>query len=254
MGRRFGQHFLQSERIVERIADAVCRSAPAHVLEIGPGRGALTAKLLERGLQVTAFEIDPAMVATLSDRFGAHPNLKVRHQDVLQADLAATGATVIAGNLPFYITSPILRKVFAARRAAAEAVLMTQREVADRLVAKPGSRDYGLLSVVTQVYSDPAYLFTVKPGAFRPPPKVESAVVLLKLQQDSPDDEEFLSFVGRCFAQKRKTMRNNLLPFYGRSADELPEARLRAEQLSVERLRDIWKRLTTDTYGNGSVT
>jgi len=151
---------------------------------------------------------------------------------------------VLAGNLPYYITSPILERIFRARAALREAVLLVQKEVAERITASPNSRDYGYLTVSAQTYSSPEFLFQVKPGMFRPPPKVDSAVIRLTLRPDAPDAEAFLQFASRCFAQKRKTLRNNLAPFYGHDLiDALPEAGLRAEQLSVAAMRELYARV-----------
>ena len=143
---------------------------------------------------------------------------------VLGVDLGQWGPAVLAGNLPYYITSPILERIFRARAALQEAVLLIQKEVAERITASPNSRDYGYLTVSSQTYSCPECLFQVKPGMFRPPPKVDSAVIRLTLRPDAPDAEAFLQFAARCFAQKRKTLRNNLAPFYGHDLiDALPE-------------------------------
>ena len=208
------------------------------MLEVGPGRGALTDYLVRRHERVIAIEFDAELAAGLA---GRHPNLTVIHRDVLQADLSAWGPVTLAGNLPYYITSPILERIFRHRAAISEAVILIQREVADRLAAGPDSRDYGYLSVLTQVYSEPKYVMTVKPGAFQPPPKVDSAVVHLRVRQDVAGAEPFLGFVSMCFRQKRKTLRNNLASQY--AIDGLPEAGLRAEQLSVPQLLDLYGRL-----------
>ncbi len=230
--------------MVERIAAAVCRSQPKQIIEVGPGKGVLTQRLLATGAEVIAIELDPAMVAILRERFPEHPCLTIVEADVLSVDLAQWGPAVLAGNLPYYITSPILDRIFKARAALREAVLLIQKEVAERLTASPNCRDYGYLSVATQTYSSPEYLFQVKPGMFRPPPKVDSAVVRLTLRPEAEDAEAFLQFASRCFAQKRKTLRNNLAPFYGHEVvDLLPEASLRAEQLSVSALRELYARL-----------
>ncbi len=191
-----------------------------------------------------AVEIDPAMIAALAERFPDQENLLVHEGDVLQTDLAQWGPAVLAGNIPYYITSPILDRIFAARHAITEATILIQKEVAQRLVAQPGTRDYGLLSVKTQLFADAKYLFGVPPGAFRPPPKVDSAVVHLTMKPGA-DREEFLQFASRCFSQKRKTLRNNLAGFYGKEKIEAqPESGLRAEQMSIAQLENLFQRLT----------
>lgn len=215
------------------------------IVEIGPGRGALTAKLLERAARVVAIEVDPEMVAHLEQKFAGNPRLEIVHADVLQTDLAQWGTAPIAGNLPYYIASPIMEKV--ARLAAPRAVFLIQKEVAERLVAAPRTREYGYLTVQIAVYASVRYLFAVKPGAFHPPPQVDSAVVLLEPRPGGPpvaDPDGFLRFVGHCFAHKRKTLRNNLAPIYGNDVVAgWPEASQRAEQLPLATLVELWGRI-----------
>jgi 16S rRNA (adenine1518-N6/adenine1519-N6)-dimethyltransferase len=187
------------------------------------------------------------MVAHLRLYFAAETGLEVRNQDVLDADLSEFSPCVIAGNLPYYISSPIASKVFAATGVWKRAVFLVQKEVAMRMAAPHGSRDYGYLSVLTQVHSTPKILFQVPPSAFSPPPKVDSAVILLEPKTvDQVAATRFLKFASRAFAHKRKTLRNNLIPFFGKAAiDAQPEAGLRAEQLSPEALSDLEKRLSS---------
>lgn len=242
MPRAYGQHFLRSTPILEKIAAAAVPDPPAeHVVEIGPGRGALTLYLLPRCQRLTAIEVDPAMVAALPP----HSKLKVLHQDVLATDLAALAPFVLAGNLPYYISSPIVSKVFAAHGAWSRAVFLVQLEVAQRMAAEPGSRDYGYLSVLTQLHAHAKVLFQVPPGAFAPPPKVKSAVILLEPKPvDSGFASNFLSFASAAFHQKRKTLRNNLGVLFPKALVEAqPEANLRAEQLSITQLEDLYRRL-----------
>lgn len=215
-------------------------------MEIGPGRGALTARLLERAGRVVAIELDPYLAGHLRSQFAAEPRLEILQQDVLNTDLAQWGAVPVAGNLPYYIASTIIERV--ARIQPPRAVFLIQNEVAERLVAQPGTRDYGYLTVLIAARMQTRRLFGVKPAAFHPPPKVDSAVVLLEPRNDPPavdDTEAFLQFVGRCFRYKRKTLRNNLVETYGKGAVEAwPEANLRAEQLSINQLAGMYRRLT----------
>ncbi|MCX6623018.1 MAG: 16S rRNA (adenine(1518)-N(6)/adenine(1519)-N(6))-dimethyltransferase RsmA [Acidobacteria bacterium] len=226
------------------MACAACPQPEPLVIEIGPGQGALTRHLLERAGRVVAIEVDPLLAARLEAE--ANPRLTVVHQDVLATDLSQWGEAVVAGNLPYYITSPILTRILAARATLKRAVLLVQKEVADRIASPPGSRDYGYLSVVTQLFTSVETLFKVPPGAFQPPPKVDSAVIRLTPRPVPVEDaDRFLRFAGWCFEHKRKTLRNNLAPHFDR---ELllaqPEASLRAEQLSVEALIDLYRRLS----------
>ena len=182
------------------------------------------------------------------EALGSHPRLEVVHADVLKTDLSQWGPAILAGNLPYYITSPILEKIFAAREAISRAVILVQKEVAIRIASAPDSRDYGYLSVLAQTYAEVKILFNIPAGSFSPPPKVSSSVISLLLRQDLPDQTAFLTFAGRAFSHKRKTLRNNLLPFFDKNyLESLPEAGLRAEQLSITQLRDLFHRLNSNT-------
>jgi 16S rRNA (adenine1518-N6/adenine1519-N6)-dimethyltransferase len=242
--QRLGQHFLNSEPILERIALAVCPIPADLVIEIGPGRGALTEKLLHHAQRVVAIEIDRSLIEALQARFSGHPRLDIVHADVLDVDLARWGRVPVAGNLPYYITSPILEK--ALRAGSPRSVFLIQKEVAERLTAKPGTREYGYLTARTALFGDTRRLFDVKPGAFRPPPKVDSSVILIEPHSRDfgiADRDAFLVFLTHCFRQKRKTLRNNLVGAYGDQVGAWPEASLRAEQLPIERLAEMFLRL-----------
>jgi len=241
---KLGQHFLVNAGVLERIAVAACPEGEDLVIEIGPGRGALTAKLLRRAARVVAIEIDPALVEELGVKFAGDPRLEIVHADVLATDLARWGRAPIVGNLPYYITSPIIEKVV--RLDVPRIVFLMQKEVAERLTATPCHREYGYLTLQTALFADTRLLFAVKPGSFRPPPQVDSAVVLLTPHMRGAsmgDPEAFLRFLGHCFRQKRKTLRNNLSPIYGKELiDTWPEAGLRAEQIALERFAEMFRR------------
>jgi 16S rRNA (adenine1518-N6/adenine1519-N6)-dimethyltransferase len=242
-GRRLGQHFLIREGVLARLAEAACREREPLVIEIGPGRGALTRFLLERAGRVLALEIDPGLAAELRQRFPGEERLEVLEADVLETSLAQWGPAVVAGNLPYYITAPILERICGMGPLLKRAVVLVQEEVAQRLTALPGSRAYGFLTVRTLLFTQPELLFTVPPGAFHPPPKVRSAAVRLTPRAAGEDPGTLLEFASRCFRQKRKTLRNNLAPYYGRRIERQPEAGLRAEQLSLEQLQALRARL-----------
>ncbi len=249
MPRKLGQHFLIRDSILERLATAACQDHPARVIEIGPGRGALTRHLLPKVAELHAIELDPTLVAFLGEKFSGEPKLTVHHMDVLAANLAQWGPAVIAGNLPYYIASPIIERFLELDPAAfPSAVFLIQWEVAERLLAKPGSRDYGYLTVKTQLACDVQLVCRVPPGAFSPPPKVDSAAVRLVRKQDAlAHPLGLVTFVGRCFAHKRKTLRNNLKAFYPAQALEaLPEAGVRAEQIPVAQFVDLYGRLSSN--------
>lgn len=240
-GQKLGQHFLTERSILERLAEAVCPTPEPLVIEIGPGRGALTEFLVPRAGRVVAIELDAALASRIRGEF---PSVEVVAADILATDLAQWGPAAVAGNLPYYITSPILERIFGLGPLLRRAVVLVQLEVAERLAAKPGTRDYGYLSVQTQFFTQPEILFHVPAAAFSPPPKVESAAVRLTPRRPPLDDAHgFLEFAGRCFRQKRKTLRNNLLPFYGRQVEAWPEARLRAEQVPLAQLIEMYRRI-----------
>lgn len=250
MPRRLGQHFLNRAAILDRIASAACPEHEPLVVEIGPGKGALTQHLLARSDRVIAIETDRGLYDRLAQRFAGAGNLTLIHGDVLETDLAQWGPAVVVGNLPYYITSPILRKALLLGDRLKRAVFLVQREVAERLTAQPGTRQYGFLTVQTLLLATPEMLFAVPPGAFTPPPKVDSAVVRLEPRSaaeswgiDDPDG--FLEFVGRCFRHKRKTIRNNLDSLWARDLlAAIPETSLRAEQLPIGEFAKLHRRLS----------
>jgi 16S rRNA (adenine1518-N6/adenine1519-N6)-dimethyltransferase len=170
--------------------------------------------------------------------------LEIVHADVLATDLSRWAGAPVAGNLPYYITSPILEK--AVRLDVPRAVFLIQKEVAERLVAQPRHREYGYLTLQTAMFADTRLLFEVRPGSFRPPPKVDSAVVLLTPHMRDlgvGDREAFRRFLSQCFRQKRKMLRNNLAGVYGKDViDGWPEAGLRAEQITLEQFAEMYRR------------
>jgi 16S rRNA (adenine1518-N6/adenine1519-N6)-dimethyltransferase len=249
--QKLGQHFLTNAHVLERIAVATCPAGEDLVIEIGPGRGALTEKLLRRAARVVAIEIDATLVEHLRTRFAGEPRLEIVHADVLATDLAQWGRAPIAGNLPYYITSPILEKVI--RLDVPRIVFLIQKEVAERLIATPCHREYGYLTLQTALFAGTRLLFEVKPGSFRPPPQVDSAVVLLTPHLRDlgvGDREAFRRFLGQCFRQKRKTLRNNLAGVYGKEMiDAWPEAGLRAEQITLEQFAEMYRRALGENSG-----
>ena len=232
-----GQNFLRDPNTIRRIAEAV-QAAPgpdAPVVEIGPGTGAVTEALLARYPGLVALEIDQRAIELLRE---AHPALDVRHVDVLEADWAALaaergGRLHVVGNLPYYITSPILFGLADARAHVAEATVMMQREVAERLVAVPRTKAYGILSVVFQRFSDVQLLFKVPPTVFYPRPAVESAVVRLTFRAAAPPPskaEDYLRGVIRTAFNQRRKMLRGALASYG--TVPAPWATQRAEELT----------------------
>ena len=249
MRQKLGQHFLHKISYLQKIAEAACPARTPLVIEIGAGKGALTELLLERADRVIAIEIDPEMVKLLLVRFAGNHKLKIVAQDILATDLTQWGPAVVVGNLPYYITSPIIERTLAMGKVLHHAVFLIQKEVAERLTAKPCTREYGFLTVATQLAAETKKLFKVPPSAFSPPPKVDSAVVLVTPRRNegepAPDPTPLLAFVGLCFRQKRKTLRNNLGHIFGDElVQTLPEAGQRAEQLTIEQFRSLYRRIT----------
>ncbi len=245
-----GQHFLHDQGALARIASALAIGAGDLVIEIGPGEGALTGHLLKLGARVTALEIDPQLAAALPERLGGPEGLEVIETDILAADLEkviadrSAGRVAVVGNLPYYITSPILRAAFAAAPRIREAVFLMQKEVALRVTAGKGSPDYGYLSVLCELHSEAELLFSVPPGAFRPPPKVTSAVVRLSMRRNIHAPGNLLSFLQAAFRQPRKTLLNNLSRLYPRhEVARLSESGCRAQEMSLSELKDLWQRL-----------
>lgn len=217
--KRYGQHFLQAAW-ADKLVAAIDPDPADRFVEIGSGPGALTCRLAPRVAHVTAVELDVEMVERL--RPSLPPNVTLIHGDFLGFDLsalAADGRLRVAGNLPYNVSSPILFRLIAAQRRTggiADATLMLQREVADRLVAPPGTRDYGVLSVFVQLHADVRVVLSLPPGAFRPPPKVHSSVVVLRFRPPAVilrDEPTFEAMVRSMFTQRRKTLLNALRTF-----------------------------------------
>ncbi len=194
MPRKLGQHFLVRDAILEHLAAAACKQYTPRVIEIGAGRGALTRHLLPRTDELHAIELDASLAGYLRTKYASEPKLHVHASDVLSTDLAQWGSAVIAGNLPYYITSPIIEKFLALDERFPLAVFLMQSEVAERVLALPRTRAYGYLTVATQLVCDVELLCRVPASAFVPPPKVESAAVRFRRKAEIPVRP-------RCFAR-----------------------------------------------------
>jgi 16S rRNA (adenine1518-N6/adenine1519-N6)-dimethyltransferase len=255
---KLGQHFLHDRRFQERIVAALAIREADLVCEIGAGRGAMTGLLAERARQVVALEIDADLVSKLRQGCAEKPNIEVLQADILETGLAGLcqrfrqDGCYVFGNLPYYITSPILHHLLDEAAWINGMGLVVQREVAERLTALPGSRAYGYLTVLTQLATKPRFEFGIPPGAFSPAPKVDSALVTFEMRSDrlpAEDRKALLEFVKRCFAHKRKNLLNNLQSVYARRRveAELADLRLpptiRAEQLPYQQLAELHARL-----------
>jgi 16S rRNA (adenine1518-N6/adenine1519-N6)-dimethyltransferase len=266
---RLGQNFLVDAHAADRIVSALGDISGRTVVEIGPGRGAITGALAARAGHVLAVELDGDLAGHLRARYPAD-RVTVVERDILKFDFAAASQAAspdarlrVAGNLPYYITSPILLKLAASHAALDLAVLMVQREVADRVVAEPGSRDYGVLSVTLQMYGRAERLFTLPPSSFSPPPEVHSTVFRWRFAPRFAElgvgESGFLRLVRAAFAQKRKTLANNLRAAgisHGRAVAALAAAEVspdsRAETLSLEALAALWRFLHAETAALGN--
>jgi 16S rRNA (adenine1518-N6/adenine1519-N6)-dimethyltransferase len=257
---KLGQHFLTSETYRRRIVELLPLRPDDLVLEIGPGRGAMTELLARRARRVVAVELDAALASQLAEKLQAQERIEIVPGDILATNLAAlcrryeVEKCFVFGNLPYAITSPILHHVLGQADSIRAMALLVQREVAERLTAAPGSRDYGYLSVFAQLHADPRIVLNVPPGAFSPPPKVQSALVDFTLRPRFPawpaqERAPFLAFVKACFGQKRKTLLNNLAPQYGRARVLAALANLRvrpstrAEELHIRQFAELCRSL-----------
>jgi 16S rRNA (adenine1518-N6/adenine1519-N6)-dimethyltransferase len=266
---KMGQHFLASEDLAARVVETLGDISQSTVLEIGPGRGIMTSLLAKKARRLIAVELDRVLAAQLRLKFGMARNVEVIEADVLAIDfdslfgpkpgLSQPGIELkpqpvkVVGNLPYYITSDILLRLFEFSKYFDSIVIMVQREVADRIAAKPGGRDYGMLSATAQLYGHVEKLFTLPPGSFVPPPKVHSTVLRLTID---PQQERlrvagdgFIDFLRLSFGQKRKTLWNNLkLKYEGAElkralAEAKVKATARAETLSLEESAAIYRAL-----------
>ena len=266
---KLGQHFLTDPMAPGQIADALGDISRSTVFEIGPGRGVLTSLLARRARRLIAIETDRVLAAQLRMKFALSGNVEIIEGDILAVDFNTIfgpkpGSTRpginqqpepvrVVGNLPYFITSDILLRLFAYRKYFESSVLMVQREVADRLAASPGSSEYGLLSATTQLYTTVEKLFTLPPAAFTPPPKVHSTVVRLtvtpRLESLDVPENAFIDFLKLSFGQKRKTLTNNLKAQYDTKALRAAMERVgvksdaRSEALSLEKTAALFRAL-----------
>jgi len=258
--KKFGQNFLTDANILRKIIDAAELSEAVAVIEVGPGIGALTEYIARRAGKVVAYEIDDTLIPILEEVMESYANVKIINEDILKADVggmiatemsAATEIAVVA-NLPYYITTPILMGLIEARLPIDRYVVMMQLEVARRLSARPGTKDYNALSIAVQYYCDVNIAINVPRDVFIPAPNVDSAVVVLKRKLEPPvqvkDEVFFMALVHACFKQRRKTLLNNLTAFFeGLTKEEIMgllegiqiQPSVRGEALSIEAFAKI---------------
>lgn len=224
--KSLGQNFLVDVNILEKIIRHADIDQYAGVIEVGPGIGALTEQLAVHAEKVVAYEIDQRLLPILEDTLHAYPHIEIIHQDILEAnvkDVINTRFHVdqvvhIVANLPYYITTPILMKLLHEKLPVSSITVMIQKEVANRMAAEPGSKDYGSLSIAVQYYTFADVVMHVPKTVFMPQPNVDSGVLKLTLRENPPvhvlDEEQFFNIVRVCFRQRRKTLRNNLISYF----------------------------------------
>ena len=217
MRKKMGQNFLIDSSIVDGIVAAAELSCPDHVLEIGPGIGTLTQGVAESGANVVAVELDRKLVGVLAKTLIDYDNVRVVQGDILKVDISramSVDSYKVVANLPYYITTPIIMKLLEERLPISLLVAMIQKEVALRMIASPGSKDYGALSVAVQYYTEPEIMFVVPPTSFIPAPKVDSAVLRCRIRKLPPvavdSEPDFFKVVRAAFCQRRKTLGNSL--------------------------------------------
>jgi 16S rRNA (adenine1518-N6/adenine1519-N6)-dimethyltransferase len=236
--KKWGQNFLRNRGAVERIVAALEPEPGELIVEIGPGEGVLTEKLIAFPNEILAIEIDPELADRLRTRFGSR--IEVINEDALEFPLPTRPWRAV-GNLPYNVATPILRRVVASEHWR-RAVFMLQKEVADRLVAVPSTEPYGFLTLFVQLYAKTRTLMTLDPGSFHPPPKVRSAVVVLEPDKKPYASEELIDLISAAFRMRRKTLVNNLAGWRGLSraeALELVAKDVRAETLTIEQFAAI---------------
>ena len=244
--KRFGQHFLHDRSVIDRIVRAVDPAAGDHLVEIGPGLGAITLPLLARVNELHAIELDRDVIPHLQEKAGDNADrLHIHSSDALKFDFGALAERIgkplrLVGNLPYNVSSPLLFHFLSFREVIRDMHFMLQKEVVDRMAAPPGNKTYGRLSVMLAKDCAIEPLFVIRPGAFNPPPKVDSAVVRLDVLETPPfplpDRELFARLVTAAFAQRRKTLRNSIAQFLDAEAIARcgVDPRARAETLSAE--------------------
>ena len=247
--KRFGQHFLHDRAVIRRIVDAIAPRPGDLVVEIGPGRGALTFPLLEAGCELHAVEIDRDLAAALRRQTARHPNLVVHETDALELDLARVAPPPrrlrVAGNLPYNISTPLVFRLLAALDRITDMHLMLQREVVDRMASPPGTREYGRLSVMVQLDCQVERILQVGSGAFSPAPRVDSAVVRLRpgprARLDHAHRARLEAVVRSCFTKRRKTLRNALRGLCDEAAIEAAgiDPRARPETLTIDEFIEL---------------
>lgn len=266
---KLGQNFLIDINAAKKIVEALGDISNRTVIEIGPGRGALTSLLISRAKRVIGIELDRVLAAQLRMKYSTRPNLEVLESDFVTVEFASMvgrrpgplhdlrptqpDTVDVVGNIPYYVTSDIVLRILELHSHIDRAVIMVQREVADRIAAEPGTRDYGLLSATAQLFARVENLFTLPPGAFSPSPQVHSSVIRMtmapRVEELQVEEEPFIAFLKAAFAQKRKTLANNLRVQYKDAAIKAAlksagvRSDVRAEAVPLEKMASVFRAL-----------
>lgn len=252
--KKLGQNFLISESIIEEIVDKANVTKEDVIIEIGPGLGSLTAKLLENAKKVIAIELDSNMVNLLKNRFSLYDNFELIENDVLKVDLRSIieeyDSVKVVANLPYYITTPIVMKLLEEKLNLKSITVMVQKEVGERFCAVPGGKEYGAITLSINYYTNPKIIIDVPKENFNPIPEVDSCVINLEIRENPPvkinDEKKFFRLIKAAFSQRRKTI-NNSFTGVGKSKEEIKKVlddlnisdKLRAENLSIEQYAEI---------------
>lgn len=255
--KRFGQNFLIDAHVLNKIIDAAEIGPDDTVLEIGPGIGTMTQALAENAKRVVAIEIDENLIPILNENLKQYDNVEIINRDVMKTDIASLGVNKVVANLPYYITTPIIMGLLESRIALDSITVMVQKEVADRMKAKAGTKDYGALSLAVQYYAEPYIAANVPQNCFMPRPNVGSAVIRLKLHEKTPvnvkNEKQMFQIIRAAFNQRRKTLQNCLNHAEDLNIDKEDIARvlremnidenIRGEALSLEQFADLSNRI-----------
>jgi len=243
--RSLGQNFLVDREVIHRILDTVAAGSDESILEIGPGQGALTTGLIQSGARVKAVEYDRDLAAALKEEWKDETRFQLYEEDILRFDWSPLfPLQQIVGNLPYNISSQILIKLYDSPLKPRRAVFMLQKEMAERVIAEAGSSNFGILSVYTSLYASGSIAFIIPPEAFRPRPRIQSAILLLDFDRETdPRIDDMFAFrqlVRRAFNQRRKTLRNSLRSWYDETLDPLFDWQLRPQALSTGQFVDLY--------------
>ncbi|MCK4812623.1 MAG: ribosomal RNA small subunit methyltransferase A [Candidatus Marinimicrobia bacterium] len=232
--KSLGQHFLTDSNIIRKIIGHISPKETDVILEIGPGRGALTQSLLDSGCSLTSLELDTDLANEWKAKEVAYPQFRCVEGNAISLDWTPyLPCDKVVGNIPYNISRSLMYKLFSHRRNINEAILMVQKEFAEKLLATPGSKSYGILSVLTRCYSDITYLFTIPPTVFNPPPRVVSACIHIRFKSLDINDQLLIDCIQSAFQQRRKTLQNSLKKYYSPDLKDVFDWSQRADSIEA---------------------